>query len=218
MGNCLPRYRSRLPIYDDGRCAICLESHVIKSKPECGHVFCFQCLVKWCRVKLECPTCKQPFTEFHNQAIGSPENGKFDQKYRPGPPAAPSASNRRTTRSEVPTIGRTVVPTVTTAVRTAPTVPTAVPTVSTRRTVRFQNNGVTFTVTAENFIEVLINENLVVNNVAQAQARYNLLGIIIAEVERVRAGESRPYFTSDNVRLLPKLFTCRQKYRMMLRI
>ena len=164
---------------------------------------------------MECPTCKQPFTEFHNQAIGSPENGKFDQKYRPGPPAAPSASNRRTTRSEVPTIGRTVVPTVTTAVRTAPTV---VPTVSTIRTVRFQNNGVTITVTAENFIEVLIDENLVVNNVAQAQARYNLLGIIIAEVERVRAGESRPHFTPDNVRLLPKLFSCRQKYRMMLRM
>ena len=207
MGNCLPRYRSRLPIYDDGRCAICLESHVIKSKPECGHVFCFQCLVKWCRVKLECPTCKQPFTEFHNQAIGSPENGKFDQKYRPGPPAAPSASNRRTTRSEVPTIGRTVVPTV----------PTAVPTVSTRRTVRFQIDGETFTVDAENFIEVLINENLVVNNVVEAQALYDLLGIIIAEVERVRAGESRPYFTSDNVQFLPAMYRCRQRYRMMLR-
>ena len=126
---------------------------------------------------MECPTCKQPFTEFHNQAIGSPENGKFGQKYRPGPPAAPSTSTRR-----------------------------------------FQNNSVTFTVTAENFIEALINENLVVNNVAQAQALYNLLGIFIAEVERVRAGESRPNYTPDNVRLLPTLYRCRQKYRMMLKM
>jgi hypothetical protein len=33
------------------------------------------------RVKLECPKCKQPFTEFRHQNIGSPENLKFDQLY-----------------------------------------------------------------------------------------------------------------------------------------
>jgi hypothetical protein len=129
---------------------------------------------------MECPTCKQPFTEFRHQAVRSPDTANFDQLYRPGPPAAPSAS--------------------------------------TGRTVRFQIDGETFTVDAENFIDVFINDNLLVNNVAQAQALYDLLGIFIAEVERVRAGESRPNFTPDNVRLLPKLFTCRQKYRMMLRI
>ncbi len=32
-------------------------------------------------MKLECPKCKQPFTEFRRQTIGSPENGKFDQLY-----------------------------------------------------------------------------------------------------------------------------------------
>ena len=52
-----------------------------RNRPECSHFFCYQCLVTWSRVKLECPKCKQPLTEFHNQAIGSPENGKFDQLY-----------------------------------------------------------------------------------------------------------------------------------------
>jgi hypothetical protein len=128
---------------------------------------------------MECPTCKQPFTEFRHQAVRSPDTANFDQLYRPGPPAAPSAS--------------------------------------TGRTVRFQIDGETFTVDSEEFIDLVINENLVVNNVVEAQALYDLLGIIIAEVERVRAGESRPYFTSDNVQFLPAMYRCRQRYRMMLR-
>jgi hypothetical protein len=129
---------------------------------------------------MECPTCKQPFTEFRHQAVRSPDTANFDQLYRPGPPAAPSAS--------------------------------------TGRTVRFHwNSDGTFTVDSEEFIDLVINENLVVNNVVEAQALYDLLGIIIAEVERVRAGESRPYFTSDNVQFLPAMYRCRQRYRMMLR-
>ncbi|KAI9557955.1 hypothetical protein GHT06_014707 [Daphnia sinensis] len=52
--------------YDDGQCAICLYPHVNKSRPYCGHVYCFQCLVSWCRIKLECPTCKKPFTTFRH--------------------------------------------------------------------------------------------------------------------------------------------------------
>lgn len=52
--------------YDDGQCAICLNPHVNKSRPYCGHVYCFQCLVSWCRIKLECPTCKRPFTTFRH--------------------------------------------------------------------------------------------------------------------------------------------------------
>lgn len=59
--------------FDNNECAICLGPHVDKSQPACGHVFCFQCLVDWCRVKLECPTCKQRFEKFiHN--IKSPNN------------------------------------------------------------------------------------------------------------------------------------------------
>nr|CAH0104572.1 unnamed protein product [Daphnia galeata] len=154
MGNCLSRYASRTTKsdsrnYDDGECAICLESHVTKSQPECGHVFCYECLVDWSTIKMECPTCK-PFTEFRHQAVRSPDTANFDQLYRPGPPAAPSAS--------------------------------------TGRTVRFHwNSDGTFTVDSEEFIDLVINENLVVNNVVEAQALYDLHGIIIAEVERMQA-------------------------------
>ena len=111
---------------------------------------------------MECPTCVQPFTEFRHQAIGSrKQNAKLKHLYRPDPPAVPeSASTGRTTRSDEPTV-------------------------STRRTVRFQIDGETFTVDAENFIDVFINDNLLVNNVAQAQARYDLLGIIIADAVRI---------------------------------
>ena len=48
--------------YNDGQCAICLGPHVDKSHLHCGHVFCYHCLVEWCNVKLQCPTCKRPFT------------------------------------------------------------------------------------------------------------------------------------------------------------
>ena len=68
--------------YDDGQCVLCCQSHVTKSRLKCGHVFCYQCLVNWSKIKLECPTCEQPFTQFRHQTIGSPENGKlFDQLY-----------------------------------------------------------------------------------------------------------------------------------------
>ena len=52
-------------VYDEETCPICLEPHVNnKSRPDCGHVFCYQCLVDWCDIKLECPLCKQPFASF----------------------------------------------------------------------------------------------------------------------------------------------------------
>lgn len=50
--------------FDNNECAICLGPQVDKSRPDCGHVFCFQCLVDWSRIKLQCPTCKQPFVTF----------------------------------------------------------------------------------------------------------------------------------------------------------
>ncbi len=51
--------------FDDGQCSICLtEPQVDKSFPPCGHVYCFNCLVKWSQQKQDCPTCKQPFLNF----------------------------------------------------------------------------------------------------------------------------------------------------------
>lgn len=73
--------------YDDGICAICLNLHVNKSHPDCGHVFCFGCLVHWCRIKLECPTCKQPFRDFHHTIQMRPS---CDQIYTPEPPVVES--------------------------------------------------------------------------------------------------------------------------------
>lgn len=58
--------------FDNGLCSICLGPHVNKSRPPCGHVCCFECLVDWCKIKLECPTCKQPFTSFIH-SIESPQ-------------------------------------------------------------------------------------------------------------------------------------------------
>ena len=51
-------------IYDDGMCAICMGPHENKSFPSCGHVFCFQCLAEWCRIRQTCPMCNQPITSF----------------------------------------------------------------------------------------------------------------------------------------------------------
>ncbi|KAI9556324.1 hypothetical protein GHT06_018898 [Daphnia sinensis] len=58
--------------YDDDYCAICLGQHVSKSQPDCGHVFCYQCLFDWCKIKLECPSCKTPFSVFYH-SMNSPE-------------------------------------------------------------------------------------------------------------------------------------------------
>lgn len=57
--------------FDDGQCAICLNPHENKSHPHCGHVYCYQCLVDWCRIKLECPTCKKPFKVFRHSIRSS---------------------------------------------------------------------------------------------------------------------------------------------------
>jgi len=40
--------------YDDGQCAICWVPQINKSLPDCGHFYCYQCLVDWCHFKLEC--------------------------------------------------------------------------------------------------------------------------------------------------------------------
>ena len=51
-------------VYDDGTCAICMGPHENKSHPSCGHVFCFECLVEWCRIRQICPMCNRPITSF----------------------------------------------------------------------------------------------------------------------------------------------------------
>lgn len=75
-------FESIANIYDDGQCAICLGPHINKSLPGCGHVCCFQCLVEWSGIKLECPTCKKPFTFFYH-SIESPENKQIYTPERP---------------------------------------------------------------------------------------------------------------------------------------
>ncbi|XP_044736245.1 E3 ubiquitin-protein ligase Topors-like [Chrysoperla carnea] len=43
-------------------CAICLSDCDNKSFTDrCMHQFCFACLLRWSKVKAECPLCKQPF-------------------------------------------------------------------------------------------------------------------------------------------------------------
>lgn len=71
--------------YDNGQCAICLDPQLDKSRPNCGHVFCFDCLKEWCRVKLECPTCRQPFTSFVHKITGT-ANNEVSQVYTPDAP------------------------------------------------------------------------------------------------------------------------------------
>ena len=69
----LPRDNSTERVYDEEACPICLGPHVNKSRPDCGHVFCYQCLVDWCQIKLECPVCKQAFSSFKH-SFQSPDN------------------------------------------------------------------------------------------------------------------------------------------------
>ena len=76
--------------YDHGECAICMGPQTDRSRLLCGHVFCFQCLVNWCRVKLQCPTCRQPFTYFVHNRTGS----SHDEVYTPTPPLPPPPATR----------------------------------------------------------------------------------------------------------------------------
>ncbi len=44
--------------YDEGLCSICYNSPQIdKSFPPCEHTYCFDCLVRWCKIQKVCPTC-----------------------------------------------------------------------------------------------------------------------------------------------------------------
>ncbi|EJD55320.1 hypothetical protein AURDEDRAFT_147853 [Auricularia subglabra TFB-10046 SS5] len=43
----------------DRRCVLCLEERTASCATECGHLFCWTCIVGWGREKPECPLCRQ---------------------------------------------------------------------------------------------------------------------------------------------------------------
>jgi hypothetical protein len=50
-------------VFDDGVCAVCMLPHVDPSRPiTCGYTFCYECLIRWCCIKITCPICSQVFT------------------------------------------------------------------------------------------------------------------------------------------------------------
>lgn len=40
-------------------CTLCLEERTDSCATECGHLFCWNCIVGWGREKAECPLCRQ---------------------------------------------------------------------------------------------------------------------------------------------------------------
>ncbi|KAJ7293841.1 Pex12 amino terminal region-domain-containing protein [Mycena rebaudengoi] len=43
-------------------CTLCLEERTDSCSTECGHLFCWSCIVGWGREKAECPLCRQSLT------------------------------------------------------------------------------------------------------------------------------------------------------------
>lgn len=54
-------------LFDDGECSICYEAPQIeKASPPCGHVCCYQCLIKWSRYRSICPVCTKYFSQIND--------------------------------------------------------------------------------------------------------------------------------------------------------
>jgi len=53
------------------QCGICRDEIVEATKiVECGHIFCFSCISKWCNVSNSCPLCQQRFLKLHRLGGG----------------------------------------------------------------------------------------------------------------------------------------------------
>jgi len=46
-------------IRDSRKCTLCLEERTNGCATDCGHMFCWDCIVGWAREKPECPLCRQ---------------------------------------------------------------------------------------------------------------------------------------------------------------
>ena len=44
--------------YGDNICKICYDKREFSSLTECGHLFCWNCILKYSRIKSECPLCR----------------------------------------------------------------------------------------------------------------------------------------------------------------
>ncbi|KAI9561113.1 hypothetical protein GHT06_012069 [Daphnia sinensis] len=66
-------------------CPICLEPCVDKFALTCCHTFCYKCLVRWTRIKLQCPMCRHPITGSIHGIEDSPSDEISGQLYAPDP-------------------------------------------------------------------------------------------------------------------------------------
>jgi peroxin-10 len=46
-------------IRESRKCALCLEERTESTLTECGHLFCWGCIVPWAQERGECPLCRQ---------------------------------------------------------------------------------------------------------------------------------------------------------------